>query len=286
MTTTPIRLDRLQAGIVRWLEVACPEASVLWGLAEASREAQQRLVITARILSGPSDTPIGGSAAYRATLPMSATWRVLPAALAAVGSEVGLRASGRSFGTVIPSTPTLEAIRDALLEAIGDTPMVDATFVAVDDDVIEIEALDAGDLYKLAAMQSASGLCTLTTTSSTNTEVCTTEVVTQIEVQAWGSRYPRSGASHAMARIVAGAGLSERQAVLDAFGLGVNLGSPVSLDTLSGPQWESRSALSMRVMQLSIAAAAGPIIQSVRATLQARGQGPTVVIPITPESPP
>lgn len=287
MTTTPVRLDRMQAGIVAWLATAFPAATVLWSPSEWPGRAAGTLVLTAKVIAGPDSTPLGGECQPTAILPMTATARVLPAALAAVGEDVALRASGRTFEYRIGAGDSaIENIRDGWLAAIladPPGPCVDATFEAVDDDEIAIAALEAGDLWDLGVL--GTGLAELDVETDVVVETQIGELEAVIEIQAWAtSRYPRGGALAALASLLSRRGLSTARGALDAWGLGINPGRVIPLDGMTGPAYASRATVSVRVTMLSFAVEAPLVIEHVRGTLIARAD-PELEIAIDTEPP-
>lgn len=284
MTTVPVRLDRMQAGIVAWLAAVHPGARVLWAPSEWPRAADGTdLVLTARLLSGPDSTPVGGAARPVWELPLTAVARILPGAAGAAGSDVMLRASGRAFEYAIDALDDVEAVRDGLIAATaaGPGPLVSATFEPVDDDEILISALDVGDLYDLGVSAAATGLIELEVLTTETAAVQVADVSALVELQAWtGSRYPRGGAASALSRLIATLLLPTAQAELDRYGLAVTIVDRiVPIDGLAGPQWESRAVLSVRVGMLSVAAEAPLTIARVRGTLIARAD-PEIEVPI------
>lgn len=270
MTTSIVRLDRLQAGLTAALASVHAGVTVVWAPSEFPRAAATDLVIACRLLAGPDGDPIGGDTATPATLPMTATLRVLAPV---IGAGAILFASGRKFERTFASIDP-EAERDAWLADILVRPMVDATFEASGADAITIEALEIGDLYKLAVRGSASGLVSLTIDTTAAAIVSTCDVRSWIELQAYSSnRYPRTGAAAALNRIRGSLRLPSIVQIFDTYGIGVTdtPGRVVTLDALAGPAWESRSALSFYVAQLSLAAEAITPIDRVYGTIQARG---------------
>lgn len=276
MTTLPVRLDRLQAGIIAWVESVIPSVTTLWAPSEYPREAADDVVVAAKLLLGPDGEPGGSLSRSYALLPTAATLRVLPAAAAATGESVGLRVSGRRFEFTIPPAATTAIVRDGLLAAIGTTEssMVSATWSAVGTDTISITQLELGDLYQLELLSSLPGLAEVVITGSAIGRVSTGDVSSLVELQAYGrSRYLRSGAGAALQRLRGTVRLPTPLSVLDAFGLAI-VGGPgpvVPLDDLAGPTWQSRAAWRVSVAQLSLAAEPLGGVSGVRASLDLRG---------------
>lgn len=282
MTTTVVRLDRLQAGLTAALRAALPSATVVWAPSEFPRASANALVLACRMLAGPDADPIGGESLTPATLPMTATLVVI----APVIGEAGiLFVSGRRFEHVFASTDAT-AERDAWLAEILDDPMVDATFEASDVDMITIAATEFGDLYKVSARGSASGLVSLTVNTTETGLVQAVDVRSYVEIQAYStSKFPRSGAAAMLNRFRGRTRLPTIANILDAHGLGF-VGTPgrvVTLDALAGPTWQSRSALTVWISQLSLAAETAPRIERVRGNVYARGAGAPIQVPIDTE---
>lgn len=282
MTTAPVRLDRLQHGLCASVLHALPAAAVVWAPSEYPRGSG--LLVAIRIIAGPHFAAQGGEAVRMVTLPTAATVRVLDAT---AGRGVGLRASGLAWEYVIQAGDGVEDVRDGLLASIGEAPPIDAVFEPNDTDEIEIVATALGDLYGLAVRGSAPGLIELETTTAAACKAQIGEVTTTIEIQAYSSsRYARSGATAAVTRWLSTLRLPSSRAILGAAGLSIVEGSPrvVNLDTLSGPGWESRAAVSLSVSQLSIAAELVDTIETIAFDLDARTPDGTAV-PLTVEIP-
>lgn len=305
MSSVPVRLDRLQVGLVAWVRACVPTATVCWSKTGMPNEAGSAQQITLRMLTGPDDEELGGSSCSRAVLPLSAIWRVLPAALDAEGASVALAASGLRWETTIGADPTLESIRDAMLAAItageveGES-LISATFTAIDldpddeeDDIdggeILIEAITLGDLYKVAALSTDPGLVELEVVTQQAGSVTTTDVRTLVEVQAWTRDVtPRGGASSVLSPIKMRGKAPAAKDVLDRFGLALTGGGPeriINLDALSGPRWASRAAFSLYVSQIAIHAEPQGAIERVRGTLVGTRGATAVSVSIDTEPP-
>lgn len=273
MTTRAVHIERLQAGLVELCRTLVPAATVVWAPSEFPRGSAADLILACRLLAGPDDDPIGGASATPCTLPLTATVAILTAT---VGEAIKLEASGRSFEYVIQSGDDLEAVRDGLLAAIAASPgsLVDATFEASGTDEIAIEAAELGDLYHLRLRQSTPGLASLTVDTTGAGLAQSVDVRSWVEIQAVStSRAPRAGAAAALSTLLSRRNLPAAQAILERYGLAFT-GAPgrvVSLDALSGPAWQSRSAVTFYVSQVGLAVEPVGAITRVRATLEARG---------------
>lgn len=273
MTTAPVRLDRLQRGIVAWISAALPDATVVWSSSEYPRPDAGPLLVSVELIAGPDDAPLGGASSTPAELPLEATY-TLASVGSGAGSSVGLDVSGRSFEYTIQSGDDVTDARDGLLARIGTDPMVSATFTPASTAAIGIEALELGDLYGLAVRQSEPGMASIAVVSSQLCRVSSSDVVSQLRIEAFGtSRYPRTGAHSALARLRAAARLGGAREILDAHGL--SLVGPaarvVPLNRLAGPGWESRSAWTVQIAQISLAAEAVGRITSIRGSIEYRG---------------
>lgn len=267
MSTHPVRLDRLQAGIVAWLSAAIPSASVVWAPTGFPRAAEGPLVVTARLLAPPSASPLGGASTPVRMLPTSATVRVLAAT---AGAGVILRVSGRRWEILVPALATVESVRDALLDAVGEDPMVSATFVAGGTSRIVITPTTLGDLYGVSITSDVEGMAEVEAMPTTLAEVQLSDVRAYVEIQAWSQdATPRGGAAAALSRLETTRKLQATREVLDVYGLSIIGGvpAPVELDALSGPAWTSRASVSLYIGQIAIAAAAIVPVERVRGTL-------------------
>jgi hypothetical protein len=267
VTTSPVYLDRLQTGLRLAVLAANPGATVVWAPSELPRAATPATVFTLRLLAGPDEDPLGGASATAASLPMAAT---ITLADPVVGEGVLLFVSGRRFEHTFASLD-IEAERDAWLVAITTDPMVNATFEASSTDAITIEADALGDLHHLAVRGDS---IALDVTSRESALVQVVDVRSYVEIQAHSTnRFPRAGAAAALNRFRSATRLPSVAAALEEHGLGL-IGTPgrvVSLDALAGPTWTSRSALSLYISQLSLAAEAVERIAHIRGTLVVRG---------------
>lgn len=261
MTSAPVRLDRLQAGLAALVALRAPGTAFVWAPAEYPRATAGASLVAAKILTGPS---VDGAASVRVvSLPTAATWT---ATAATAGSTVVLRASGRAWEYQVQAGDDVTAVRNGMLAAIGANPMVSASFTSSGAASIAIVADALGDLYGLEAAGSA----TMTATASTVAEAQVETVASLIELQAYSTELsPRLGASALLSKIRGGLRLGSAQRTLDAYGLSIRdgFGNVVNLDALSGPSWQSRAALQIRIAQLSIAAEPADLIETVRVDL-------------------
>jgi hypothetical protein len=273
VTTRAVHIERLQAGLVALIREIVPAATVVWAPSEFPRGAAADLIVACRLLAGPDDDPMGGAAAVPCVLPLTAT---LTINAATVGESIALHASGRRFEYVIQALDDVEVVRDGLLAAIAAAPgsLVDATFAASSTNVITIAALELGDLYQLRVRQSTPGLATLTTLTTGAGLAQSVDVRAWVELQAFSTnRAPRAGAPAALAQILGRRNLPIATAIMERYGLAWT-GAPgrvVSLDALSGPAWQSRSAVTLYVSQVGLTVEPVGAITRARATLQARG---------------
>jgi hypothetical protein len=108
-------------------------------------------------------------------------------------------------------------------------------------------------------------------------QVQVSEATSLVEVQCFGTREPRNGAAAMMSRLLSRLSLPIARDIFERFGLTLNpVGAPASIDALSGPQWESRSALTLQVTQVQLAAEPVEVVEVVRGTIEARSELPVV----------
>ena len=282
MSTSPIRLDRLQAGLFAAVGALLPAATVVWGPSALPREAASAVLVSLQLLAGP--TPSGAPSIASWLLPLSVRLTVGPVE---AGETVGLEVSGRRFEHVAADTDS-EAARDGLLAEIGDVErnaMVSATFAAVSTDAIDITADAIGDLYNLRAV----GPCELATLTEQLAIAQLDEVESIVRVQiASTDRDVRTGAHASMAKLRHSLALPSTIDLLAAFGL--TLAAPsapvVPLDYLAGPVWQSRAYTDLRVRQVAVAAeAAGPVLSAVAMSLEFRDDPATITSDLSVEEP-
>lgn len=263
MTTEAVRFDRMEAGLRAWVTALVPGITVVWS-GQYPRERATASYATLNKIAGPRSAGRGSWSRPTHTLPMTCTATITAAT---VGSVATLRASGRKFSYEAQAGDDIEAVRDGLLAAIGSDPMVSATFVASGADAIAIAALSVGDLYRV----SGQGLCSVATNTSQACKVQIDQVVSVVRLQIFSAdRRPRLGASRYMANVLGARQLDHAVAALDEYGLDVVPGDPIDLDALAGPVWESRSAVDLEVMQVSLSARAGRQITEVRTDVLVR----------------
>ncbi len=273
-----VRLDRLQAAIVAALAAAVSGATVLWGASEYPREAAAETLLQARIVAGPSITV---SSHDTRRLPTSVRFSITEAV---EGEAIVLCASGLRWEYVVQADDTTEIIRDALLELVGEEPMISATFSAVsvgeEDPVpaIDVEADELGDLWDVSV---GAGSAEVEVLESTIAEVEFGDVVTLVEIQAYSqNRYPTGGAMTALSRFLSRCRLSSIRAIFDAYGVSPQDASvePINLDALSGPAWQSRSAVSIRFAQAYVAAEPALIIETVQFGLTVKNGATAILV--------
>jgi len=271
VTTNPVRIDRLQAGLVAAIARVLPDALVLWAPSAFPRGAAPDLLMQCRLLAGPDTSTRGGDTRTPATLPTSVRFRIVATSN---GDAAALFLSGRKFERTFVTGETVTEARDAWLALLADEPMVDATFTADGTDAIVIDALELGDLYDVAARGSAPNLVALDVLADQRCVIQVEDVTSYVEIQAFSmARYAMDGAARRLSQLRSRMMLPTVADTLESFGLGI-VGVPgrvVSLDSMSGPQWQSRSAITLYVSQISIAAELGPTIDRARGTIVVRG---------------
>ena len=278
MSTSPVRIDRLQAGLVAWVQSVHPGTTVVWAQSGFPRDTDTGLVFTLRVLAPPSEDPIGGGSRSTRLMPTRVTVQIEGAT---VGESVKLSVSGRSWEYEIEAGDDVEAVRDGLLAAIEAPTMVSAAFTAVGSDSIQIDATAVGDLHSVWSRGSADGLIDHTVDATTLCEVASADVRTYVEVQAWSYQLaPRLGAPAALSRLMQTRRLTTAVSTLGAYGLAVVGGppAPIDLSALSGPAWQSRASISFYVSQLALYAEPVESIERVRGTLDLRDAVPDTTV--------
>lgn len=281
MTTNPVHVGRLQAGITAWLDAVFPSATVLFDR-EYPRDAGTALVVTAGLLAPPSYAPIGGASRTPYLLPTSVAFRVTAAT---VGQDVSFGVAGRRWEYTVQAGDDVEAVRDALLAEVPADPMLDATIVASGTDSILVTPLSLGDVYAPRTI----GAVEISAAPTQLAEVQMGDVRSHVEVQAYSlDRTPMGGAAAALARLLATSRLHTTRSIFDAHGISISGGlpAPVGLDALSGPVWASRAAISLHFAQVSLAAVALEPVERVRGTLEVRGATPDTLVTLDTEPPP
>jgi len=282
MTTRSIRLDRMQAGLVAWVSAVLPSATVAWGRTKLPREVAGQRLATFRVVSGPRSAG-QGSASVR-------PWRVIEAASVTItddiveGASAGIIASGIKVEHTASAGESRGDVRDALL-ALLQASDIDATFTAADNGVsILITPTSPGDVTGLIALGSAttaflpyygslvgSPYGGQSGATLTDRKVQIDEATYRIELQISDKRpEPMNGAGAAMAELFASTDLPPMQNVRDQYGLRVDMGTPINLDRLSGPDWESREVVDLNVTLMSISAAQATRMVQVFANIDAR----------------
>lgn len=267
MTTTPVRLDRLQAGLGDWISAVLPTATVVWSGTGFPRANAGELVVTLRMLSPPSDSSLGGASVTTRTLPLTAT---VTLGTPTAGEAVRLAFSGLAWQYEIGAGETATDARDGLLAAVGPAPLVDVAIASVGSDKISLTPTSIGDLYSLSTRGTTLGLISHTIDTSALAQIEVSEVSTQIEMQAWSTNpTPRGGAAAALSRLLSSRRLASRVDIMDAYGISI-VGvppRPIDISQLSGPDYSSRASVSLYISQVSFAAEAITPIEIVAGTL-------------------
>jgi hypothetical protein len=256
MTTLPVRLDRLQAGLVSVVSTILPSATVVWSPSEYPAD-DVPLLVALRLISGPDFAPLGTRATPMRTLPTAGTFTV---GAVSDGDTLVARASGLQWEYVVGVGETTEQGRDGLLAAIDDT-LIDATFSASGTTDIDVTATSLGDLWCV----SADAPVTWTPTAETVCQALIGDVTAQLEIQVFSqSRYLREGAQAAATSLLTNARLPAARAIMDRHGVSIQ-GEPstVTLDSLSGPGWQSRVAITARVCMTALSAETPELIENV-----------------------
>lgn len=261
MTTTPVPLHRLQAGVKAWIGSKLTNATVLWANEEFPRQASAPLVVTAQLLSGLTSAPEGGVSWRPATVPMQVTFTI---SNASEGEGVLLGFSGLVFDYTATAGQDSEDVRDALLAAIQASPLHAVTATAVSTDQLRLVAASAGDLYNVSSASSGDAEVTISTDTTQSVHVQTAEITAQIQLQARStSKHLRFGAMAALAELMASSRTLSAQSVLDSHGISLQgpTGQAIDLTSMSGPNFETRAAINLAFSIHTIyAEAVGPIV--------------------------
>lgn len=279
MTTNPVRLDRLQAGLIAMVSAGCPGSTVLWAPSEHPRSTSAASVVTVQLVAPPTTAPLGGTSKPVRALPTSATLRVLAATEAAT---IVTKISGWRTEYVVPADADVESVRDALVAAYADAPLQGVTIAAVGTDEITLEPEALGDLWGLSVLGSDADMIEIDDVETELAQAAIVDVRSFVQVQAYGiDRYPRSGAHAVLSRLIGRLDLPTLARVRDDYGFAI-IGPPtiVGLDALSGPDWESRAAASFFVSQVSLAVEGAQVIDRVSGTMSVRENASTTSIVI------
>lgn len=228
MATSPVPLDRLQACLTAWVSSIGVQA--VW----APSGYSGRPGASIRFIG-----PISGVNAARPvrTLPTAGTFTV-PAA-----SPSRIEISGRRWDATG---------RDAFLALLGAGPtLVNATFAAGGANEITVVGNEVGDLWR----PRTSGGATWTATSTAVCEAVIGEVEVNVEVQFFSTdKYLRGGAMATATKLVTHAGSYDQEALFDQYNcsLGRRPLQVTDLTALSGPDFESRAAVTFSVNLLVI----------------------------------
>ena len=267
MTTNPVRLDRLQAGTMALIRSRAPSGTTAkWTKTKYPRGIASDTYFTAQLDNGPSPRADRNHAAvYEAVLPLELTLTV--DGVLTAGDTLILCVSGRTFRADVEAGDTAEDLRDRLLSEFAE-PMIDAVFSADGTDAMRIVAVAYGDLYGVRVLR---GPASLSVDVSSLCKVQEDSVRCEVEIQAYSrSPDPMTGAHAALSRIVQTLELPEQAAILEDHGMTVAPANVVDLSKMAGPEWETRSAVTLSVYLPSVAASPINAVQSAGLTLEAR----------------
>lgn len=266
-----VYLHRLMSGVTASLlaSAGAGNATVVWAPSDYPRPSAEPVILAAKLIGGPSGSPLGGEAVYEVELPTEAL-----ATFTGAGT-VRLRAAGWYWEATGASAT---ALRDAMLAAIAADPVpyVGATAVAVGAAQLRLTGTALGDLYHLGV----SGPATFVATDSEPAVVQSGEVQSTIEVQAYSlTRHPYGGAADVLSAWLGKLLLPSQRDILDRYGLAVLGPRPgvVDLTTLSGPSWESRAAVRLSFGQIALSAEALLPIERIELGLNLSGDVPSPI---------
>lgn len=283
MSTDPVRLDRLQAGLFAAVSAVLPSATVVWGPSALPRESATGTLVQLQLIAGP--TPTGAPSIQTWMLPMSVR---LTVGAVTPGDVLSFAVSGRRWQYAVAGGDTTEDARDGLLAAIGDPvreAMVSATFAADSTDRIQVDALAIGDLYNLRVAGPVTA--TVLVEQLAMCQLDEADSVIQVQV-ASTTRDVRTGAHATLARLRHALGLPSSRDALAAMGVSLRIGGApvIPLDGLSGPVWQSRAATELHARQPVLAAeTAGPLIQTVALSLEIHDGDATITEPLSVAEP-
>lgn len=265
MSTEPVNLRFLQAGLLAWLRAQIPGVNVLWDRSERPRTTTTDPVVLCRVVSGPTVGREGSTVTSR-LLPE----RVVVRVTGTTGVAVVAEASGRRWDYGIQDGDTLEDIRDGLMSRMTAEPTIPATITARGTDGVEVEGYELGDLWNL----SVRGPLAVEVEEASTAEVEAGDVGFVVEVEALSSqRYFRGGAHQALTHIQGSLRKSAGDYLLDAYGVSLSelTGTGITdLSGLSGSKYETRAVLRFGASMRSVDASPAILIEEVDLTLNAR----------------
>jgi hypothetical protein len=266
VATRSIRLDRMQAGLRAWVTAILPSATVAWGRTQLPRDAAAPRLVSLRSIAGPRSAGAGGPSVRSWTLLTSGTFTV---PVVEPGDVLTVTASGARASYTVLLDDTTEDARDGLLLAL-QASSISGTFLAAG--TTQIAATCApGDWYELTT----SGLTFAGSGGAYQVQL--DEVTYRVELQIADTRpAPMDGAAAGMAELLASIRLPTARAVFQAFGLTVRPGTPINLDRLSGPGWESREVVDLEVTLLSLKAEQAHRMVQVLADIEIQNESATL----------
>lgn len=252
MSTYPIRLDRVQAGLVASVAAALPSAVAAWEGEWTPDGTAGDLFALLRVTSGFDASPRGGESRPTRTLPLAATLTI--------DAPMRVWISGMWW----------EATDAAdLLEQLDAVPLLSATYEAAGD-VVTFEATAPGDLYGLGPAAA------WVVDTSTVAEVLVESISGACSIDLYSrARGLRSGAMADLQRWRSQVGTTPGRELLDRYGLAI--ADPIRilpLDALAGPRWDSRARASFNVTTLAVDATATiPTIDTATVTMLGDASG-------------
>jgi hypothetical protein len=197
-------------------------------------------------------------------------WAVVTSGTLTVGSvsdgdSVAVWMSGIKVDHTVSGGEDTEAARDALLTLLQASD-ISATFAASGTDAITVTPTALGDVYNVEALGQTTWAAS-TSVYAVQIDEATYRIELQISSKALT---PMDGASSLMARVFATTDLPSVQAIRDLFGLRIDVGNPINLDRLVGPDWESREVVDIEVTTLSLETEAADTLTQIIASIEAR----------------
>lgn len=255
MSSSPIRFDRVQAGLVATVAAALPTSVRVWAGQEIEDgTAGDGPLAVLSIVTG-FDPPSGGASRPTRTLPTAATLTITAPARVWIA------------GMWWEATD-----RDDLLEQLDAAPWLSATYEAGDPTTITFEAPSPGDLHDLRAAPAEAAEWEID--EDAQAEVLIEHVAGVCSIDLYSrARSIRAGAMAELQRWRSYVQTSPGRELLDRFGLALG-GEPIRilpLDAIAGPRWDSRARASFTVTTLSVDASISiPSIETASVEVAAR----------------
>jgi hypothetical protein len=255
VSTSPIRFDRVQAGLVASVAAALPTAVRVWAGQEIEDgTAGDGPLAVLSIVTG-FDPPSGGASRPTRELPTTATLTI--------SAPCRVWIAGMWWEA---------ADRDDLLEQLEAIDLISATYEASGADAIVFEAPSPGDLHDLRAAPAAAAEWEIDESAPAEVLVESVAGVCSIDLYS-RARSIRSGAMGELQRWRSYVQTTPGRELLDRYGLALG-GEPIRilpLDSIAGPRWDSRARASFTLTTLAVDASTSiPVIETASVEVSAR----------------